>query len=278
MDFEVVDEGPLPGIEELVGTMAEQLDEDGSNRLSESIEATGIPIEKTMGSWDRLSALLDRIRGRRLVRELPSVVVQVPWFHCHVPPGGTVGVIISSSQTAKSSMGLKIYGSSLGRGRQFGISMAEETEPRHNCASYYVAVDVLPKVYEYKGEESIDLEVLGKAGSRIESRDTCPYCGVAPDSMDPLEFIVGMPNEGRFLDYRLDDVVKKKTIDLVWMEERSIEVGFSIPGIGVPFTLSTSTTSESKWTMVYTFAPGHLYQPYRRIDDPGYMPPMWAVG
>ena len=57
-----------------------------------------------------------------------------------------------------------------------------------------------------------------------------------------------------------------------------LELGFPVPGIQIPVKLSLSAkvSSDAAWEMAYEFAPGYLYQPFRKRETPPYQPPVWA--
>ncbi len=272
MQVTVQDQGNLPGIADVVAELGPgEIDSALLIAAAKAIDRATIPLQETMGAWDRLRPLIEWCRERRLVRELPEAIVALPWFACHVPYGGTSQISYESSQQHDFSVGLKVFGSGYERGRSLHLTVSEETDPRTVCATYFVDVRVLPKIYTVRGNESIVIEVLGEAGVRSETLNPCPFCNVVPDSLDPFDHILDP-----YIDLRHDTVAHKRTIELDWSDTHTFELGFTLPTIQFPLTLSIQASSQSIWKMVYEFQPGYFYQPYRQLAGPRYQPPMWA--
>jgi hypothetical protein len=272
MQVAIQDQGTLPGIADVVvGLGPGEIDDSLLGAAAKAIEEAAIPLQETMGAWDRLSPLIEWCRERRLVRELPEAIVTLPWFACHVPHGGTSQISFEASQQHEFSVGLKVFGSGYERGRSFHLTVSEESDPRTACAIYYVDVWVLPKIYAVQENESIVIEVLGEAGTRSETMDSCPFCSVAPDALDPFDHTLDP-----YIDLRHDTVSHKRTLQLDWSETHTFEIGFTLPTIQLPLTLNVQASSPSTWKMIYEFQPGYFYQPYRRLAGPRYQPPMWA--
>jgi hypothetical protein len=226
-----------------------------------------------MGTWDRFERLVGWLRSRRLVRELPVQVVYLPWFACHVPEDGTAQVSITSSDTREMSVGVKVFGSGFGHGRALVLKVTSDTEPRRLCALYSVALRVAPMIYKQGDAESVVLEIEGEAGTRSETLDICPFCTKSFDTVNPFDYELG-----EFIDLRRDKVRHKTKMSLQWTGNNSLELGIPVPGPQIPVTLSLSAklSSNAAWEMAYEFAPGYLYQPFRKRETPAYQPPAWA--
>ena len=98
--FEVIDRGPLPGLAELLPKpQGAQLDEEKVAEYGRALNQSNLPLAQTMSLGGDLRALMDRVLFRTLVRELPEENAKLPWFECHVPPGGTTTVYSTTSLT-----------------------------------------------------------------------------------------------------------------------------------------------------------------------------------
>jgi hypothetical protein len=273
LQVQVLEETPLPGIEDIVGNIeVDAPDSDVAVTAARAIEEAGIPLPQTMGVLDGFRSLIKWCRGRKLVRELPVQTVPVAWFECHVPPQGTARICTERTKGDAGSVGLKVFGSGFSAGRKFSLGIEDESDPRSSCATYSVDMHVLPKVYEMNGDESIVVEVLGQAGTRIESHVKCASCGEPTDSLDPLDFLLDT-----YFDFRKETVRNRRTIKLNWEDKQSFQVGFDLPGLELPMELVVDASSGVVWQVEYEFPPGFLYQPYRHISAQAYQPPMWTA-
>jgi hypothetical protein len=268
------DQGELPSLEEMVaGMSAGDISPDQAAAMEKEMESVGMPFQATMGTWKHFDRLVDWLRSRRLVRKLPVQVVYLPWFACHVPQEGTAQVSITSSDTDEMSVGVKVFGSGFGHGRALSIKVISDTEPRKLCALYSVALRVLPMIYSQGNEESVVLEIEGEVGTRSETLDICPFCMKSLDILNPFDYELG-----EFIDLRRDKVKHKTKMNLEWNRNNSLELSLPVPAFQVPVTLSLNAklSSSAAWEMAYEFAPGYLYQPFRKREMPEYQPPVWA--
>jgi hypothetical protein len=268
------DQGPIPALEDLVTSLEPgPVNAETIATLAQRAEQVHLPIQSTMGAWDQFSSLIHWIQGRKLLKQLPERVVLLPWFACHVPRDGSALVSLKAADDNDLCVGLKIFGSGFGKGRELKVSVTSDTEPRKKCATYSVAVLLLPKVYDYDGQQSVVLEVIGEAGTRAETIDSCLRCACVPEDLDPFDYALG-----NYLDLRRDTVKHMLKMNLQWTDNSTVEAGVSLSGVMVPLNLSLSAkaSSRAEWEISYEFAPGFFYQPYRMLTWPDYFPPMWA--
>ena len=271
--FSVRDEGPLPGFKDLLPPLpkAGAMDAAYIEGVRRAVEAEGLPVRATMGpqDWGRQ---IERFLFRKLVRELPEQKVRVPWFECHVPPGGKLGVKMSGTREAGAGFSLKVYGAGLGAGRKVQMTMTATSDARRQCATFAVDVLVKPRIYDVRGIESLETEVLRQLGDVIETAAACPYCGVAVDGIPP-DF-----TQGEYLDLRGDPVAAKRTLTFKQERWASFECAFKVPTLPVEAKLDTKVSFTSVLELETEFPPGALYQPYVRAHGGPPQTNMWAVG
>lgn len=272
--FDVRDDGPLPGLGHLVAAapgaeVTEALVDAGVR----AVQTAGLPIAATMGfSLTDLHALVERVLLRRLVRELPEDDVSMPWFEAHVPPGGSMSLRTSESNSSGGSLELKLYGAGFGAGRKVSISVSSSSPPRDCCASFALDLRVRPRVYALRGRESVELEVVSLRGRSVVSHEHCPYCGVAPALVDPFLYRLG-----DHVDLRRDKVAQTQKMQLSVDDSLSIEFGTKLPSLPVELKLGAKAARTVSYELECQFPPGALYLPYTRVGAGPVQTPMWAV-
>lgn len=274
--FQVRDEGPVEGLADLIPEPADDDDRLAPERvdeITERINRAELPLQATMGLPESWQNLIDRVFFRRLVRELPAETRAVPWLECHVPPGGTTTIRSRTSMESSGGLGLKLFGSGLGRGRRVAIGVSTQSHPRRQCARYLLDVEVKPRLFESRGIESVEIEVLACHGDSVRILNPCQRCGVDPGSVDPFDFDLG-PH----LDRRQDTVATIWLGSLEVAENLAMEAGFSVGGLDTQLTLSATVTRSTALEVESELPPGHLYQLYRALATHGPLQtPMWAV-
>ena len=273
MDVEVRDDGPLPGLADIIeSTESDTVHAATTENATAALEAADLPLHATMGVRDSIDALVAWVAGRKLVRTLPEDVVPLTWFECHVPYEGTAQESYEAAETESGGVVIKAFGSGLGRGRNVTLTLASEAAgPRRACVAYVLDLRVLPHVYEADGRESVVAEILGPVAHRAVEWTPCPYCGVAPDAVDPFENVLDVP-----VDLRADSVGRKQVVKLDWSEESSIDVGLDLPRTGVAIGLNARVTGRGSFSIAYELKPGFLYQAYRPLDARSRTAPRWA--
>lgn len=272
MKTEVEDLGPLRGIENIISKFDdEKLDSDLIIETEKAMINEGIPLKGTMGMRDNIGSIINWFRGREFVRDLAEQDVEVPWFSLHVPHDGNAQVSFEETRNKEHSVGLKIFGADLSYGRNLKVKISEESDVRNLCATYFTVLRVLPKVYAIQGKESIVIKILGELGQKTVEHDNCPFCNIAPDSIDKFENLMEP-----FIDIRKDSVSRHRKIKLDWSEKQSFKVGFKVPTLEFPLELMATAESESSWQVKYELKPGFFYQPYRELTEQKYQPPKWA--
>ena len=271
--FEVIDRGPLPGLAELLPKpQGAQLDEEKVAEYGRALNQSNLPLAQTMSLGGDLRALMDRVLFRTLVRELPEENAKLPWFECHVPPGGTTTVSATTSLTDSSDLELKIFGSGLGRGRKTSITASKSSEPRSECATLALDLLVKPRIYEVRGAESVELEVVSVCGTSIESHSKCLFCGVPSGTVDRFGF-----RFGEHLDLRADKVSSTRKFQLKIEDSSSIDAGIELKSLAVDLKLGASVSRDYVFEIESVFPAGKLYSPYSRLRGGPFQTAMWAT-
>jgi hypothetical protein len=274
--FTIRDDGPLPGVGDLLA------DRSGSEPTAEDVQqfgrmiaASDLPISATMGVMDDVRGLFDRIFYRTFVREEPAFTCSMPWLECHVPPNGAAVIKSKATRVTDRSCELKIFGSGVGAGRKTTISIGTDSGPRSRCTAFAFDVEVVPKVFELRGREMIELHVVKLLGESVDTLEACPYCGVAPSSVDPFRFELG-----EHLDLRRDGAPLKRTVGLAVEGAFSASIGAKLPlpgGVSPQLSLSAKVSRGMSLDVEVTFPPGALYTGYRQLRAATPRTAMWAV-
>lgn len=274
MKAQIVDESSLPGLDEILSNQEGDISTDASlSQVEKALISTGYPIESTMGFGDNLKAIVDHLRGRHLLRELPEEIQSVTWLELHVPKNGTA--LLSSSEIAakENAVEFALFGSGFGQGRKMKLTFEETSDERKDCVRYVVHVRVKPLVYQIKSDETIVLDVIGVVGEAIEPFLACPYCGIESDIIDRFENRLDP-----FLDLRKETVSHQRTFSLESIKDLTMKIGVTVPNLESSIlNLTAKLSSTITWKVKYGFKPGLLYQPYWRLDGIPPHTPMWAI-
>src|SRR5882672_1522777 len=259
--FEVRDNGALPGLAEVVGQAPDAALEDRAvAQYAQVLSASGLPLPSTMGVGSNVRALIERIFYRKLKRELPQENCSLPWFECHVPPGGTAVARSSASSETSQGLELNIFGSGIGRGRKVSITTSSASAPRKACAIYRLDLIVKPHLYDIHGRESVELEIVNCLGQSLENLEKCPHCGVPPGSVDPIDF-----HFGQHLDLRADRVNSTFKFKLEIEDSSSIEAGVKLTSIPLALKLTSKVSRGYSFEVESEFPAGMRYIPYTRV-------------
>ena len=274
--FSIRDDGPLPGVADcLTDSSTSEPTAEDVEQFGRAIAAADLPIAATMGVWDDARGLFDRIFYRKFVRDEPPIECRMPWLECHVPPGGASVVKSKATSVDERSCELKIFGSGVGAGRKTTISIGTDSGARTRCTTFAFDLMVTPRVFELRGRETIELQVVRVLGEAVEAHDDCPYCGVAPGAIDPFRFELG-----EHLDLRSDGAALKRSTGLAVEGGFTASIGpkLTLPGGVVPQLSLTAKVSRGMTLEVeMTFPPGALYRSYKPIRSPTLQTTMWAV-
>jgi hypothetical protein len=271
--FTVVDDGSLPSLADLVERdVGASPSDDAIGTLRRTLEEEDLPVTATMGFGDNLRALVDRILFRKFVRDEADVVCTLPWFECHVPPGGKTTMRSSATSVSERSCEIKVYGSGIGAGRKVSLVMSQASDPRVKCATYGIDCRVRPRVYDIRGRESVELEVVECLGESVVSHDACPFCGVATAAVDPFDFQFGQQ-----LDLRGDEVTRKEKLQLTIDRSFSASAKLKIPTLTPELTLGAKVSRSMSLEVEQEFPPRVLYRAYTRLGPAPLQTPMWAV-
>jgi hypothetical protein len=205
------------------------------------------------------------------VREEPETQGSLPWFECHVPPGGTTTVTSTKSESSDVSGELRIYGSGIGAGRRVTFEVSASSPSRSTCATYALNCMVRARVFEVRGRESVEVSVTEVRGESVESLPNCPRCGIAVADVDPFDFELA-----QHIDLRHDTVPSSRSQSVTI--EGSLSATIGIPSLGpVAVNLGAKVSRTAKLDVLLELAPGRMYQPYRRLTAGPMQTPMWAV-
>ena len=275
MKFLAQDEGGLPGVDEILSEhTGESLSEGELSQVEQALAESRYPMEATMSLRSNLWAILDRLRGRRLLYELPEEVQAMTWLELHVPTNGMAALTSSQAISAEHTVELAFFGSGFGGGRKVKLLFEETSDERRDCVQSVVRVRVKPAVYQVRGEEAVVLNVTGVAGEAIEPFPACPYCGIEAESIDRFEHRLEP-----FLDLRKETVGHQRVYSVESVKDLKMKIGVSIPQLpDSKLGLAANLSSTLTWKIRYGFKPGLLYQPYWRIIGIPPHSPMWAVG
>ena len=271
--FKISDEGPLPGLADLVTISEKDLGDDlAIAECTRQLAESDLPVGVTMSLIPDLRGFIERILFRRLVRELPTQVRRLPWFECHVPPGGATKIASSATTSRSGSIELKVFGAGLGRGRKTSITVSSASEPRTSCATFALDVQTTPRIFDVRGVESVEVEVTAVLGESVIDNQRCPYCGVARIDVDPFDFVLG-----EYLDFREDRVETTRGYKVEIEDNASIEMGLDIESVQTKCKLGAESVGHSVFEFESRFPAGLLYQPYRRLSGTTLQTPMWAI-
>jgi hypothetical protein len=271
--FTVRDDGPLPGLSDIIPT-GRELSETEVEDLVRKVSEADLPFQATLGLRETWASLVRSFSRRQLLRELPDDELSMPWLQIHVPPGGTTLVRLSTSESESSSLTLSVFGSGFGRGRAITVTLASASEPRSVCATYSLTLRVRPRIYDKGGIESVEVDVRELLGTSVEPLSPCPCCSVNNASVDLFDFKVEP-----YFDLRRDTVAITSTERIEAQEETTIDAGFSLPMLpAVALKLTAKVKRVVAFETESTLPPGHLYRPFRRrlLGAPLHSR-MWAV-
>jgi hypothetical protein len=270
--FKGYDEGALPGLSDLVPSTGRKPTPAKVEECTQAIRQADLPLEPTMGFGD-WRGFIERLFLRKLVRELPEQICSLPWLQCHVPPAGTTTVRSDGSVESDASIGLKIFGSGLGRGRKVNIRVSSKSEARRQCAEYRLDLRIKPRIFSSRGTESIEVEVLQFVGDATTSYERCPFCGRERADVDPMDYTFGP-----YLDLKQDKSASTRTFKLAVETSSSIDAGFQTATIPVELKLNAKVTEGMTLEIETVFPPGFLYVPcYYATPSGPLQTPMWAI-
>lgn len=268
---------PLPGLAERLTILARQgLDEEAlATELRTGALAAGVPLPVGRGLSDVVAWLRERLRRRRLVEDLGEHPVAIPVFSFHVPPHGAAELRFERAASDSRQFTIKLLGTGLGNGRTVGFSLRESFPERRTCARFIEHVTAHSRLYEVDGGElEAVTDVVRSRFREVASWADCPFCGVAPESVDPVDFILG--EDGA--DHRHDELGEERVEELTVAIESSAEVGVSLShgGVRVDAGLTARVTAQLRCSARWVYPGGHLVIPYRPALAPQALP-FWAA-
>jgi hypothetical protein len=262
----VVDEidEPLSGLGERYDTLVGQgLDEAAiAAELHASALAVGVALPHGRGLSDVVAFLKRRRDQRRLVEDLGEHPVAVPVFEFHVPPGGAGQLNFEHGGSDSRQFTIKLLGVGLGNGRTIGFSLKETLPERRTCARFIEHVTAHSRVYEVDGGELETVtDVVRRRFREVASWPDCPFCGVDPDDVDVVDFMLG--EDG--VDHRHDEHGEERVEEFTVAIDSSADVGvsLSVAGTSVQGGLSARVTAELKCSARWVYPAGRLVMPYR---------------
>jgi hypothetical protein len=235
-----------------------------------------IPGEQSDGALFR--RILNRIRGRELVRDFGEHQVEVTWLELHVPPGGSAHFVATDTTRTESGMKLSVAGSGYGDAASISFSIRKDFNERRNCVRLFETFTVRIRDYAYKGETG-DVErrvdIIEQIGNGVDEWARCPMCGLELAEIDELLF----ERAGPSINLANDAIGLKRTDETVLTGKSEFEIGFSIsvPGIADSITAGVSIKRDFnlKCLTSYFFAPKTIYHPLRHAGSVEL--PFWGV-
>ena len=273
MEFEIVDEVDIPTLGDLLPRPAsKEPTQQEILAAREALNAAGLAIPATMGIFEGMGALLQRLFFRKFLRALDEQTEELVWLECHVPPDANYTFCYEESSTAERSIELSVFGLDIGAGKTVTLARKHVAEPRSFCVAYFLKLIVRPMVYEVSGRESIELDVLGGTARGSKRIVDCPHCGITAGDIDRFDYQCGTA-----LDRREDDVTTTETFTVELSRSLSLNAAVSVPGIEFPLSIGGSITEDTALELAYEFPPGRCYVPYWRSSDGAAQTPMWAI-
>jgi hypothetical protein len=268
---------PLPGLAERYDALVRKgLDGDAlATELRAGALAAGIPLPVGRGLSDVIAFLRRRRSSRRLVEDLGEHAVAIPLLEFHVPPGGAGELKFERGTSDERQFTIKLLGTGLGSGRTLGFSLCESFPERGTCARFIQHVTAHSRLYGVDGGEVETVtDVLRRQVREVVSWNDCPFCGVVPDTVDPVDFILG--EDG--VDHRHDEHGEERVEELTVTTETSADIGvaLSAAAVRVEAGVTARVTAQIACTARWVYPAGRLVIPYRPALAPQALP-FWAV-
>jgi hypothetical protein len=232
--------------------------------------AQGLAVPAARGVPASLRLLAERLSRRTLVQELGPLPASVEWMTLHVPKPGKASIewIVTGERSATVNLTL-VAGA--GRGCRTAWKAQRSLPMQSECVRFVQHMEV--GVREYQRDDGTlehQLDVVAPTGQEFAEIADCALCSTPWESIDSFEF---RPDE--FRDLRGLSSSVSESLGYTVASSRTVEVGMPLPPplsgkIGMTLKHETYASCEVKCE----FAGGHVYRPYRLLDDPG-APPFW---
>lgn len=258
----------IPGAAEFVEQHAGEDDATVAAALATYMENSGLARSGARGViGDTYRAIVDRVRGRRLVEDFGEHEFSVEWLGFHVPPGAKAQLNISSSRMLGYGVKLELGGFGLGSTSRQTFTINEDFRERTQCLTLSRRINARLRSFAARGKTNateIQVDVLGVIAEERSVHEP----GVDCWNDDDLEQVEPA------LDLRSDPVGQlfETGIKLEGDSELTIALPFSVAGLGLTPALSMKRSTQLECKLKYEFAGGFCYTPLQRTDGWGSLP------
>lgn len=258
-----LEDEPIPGLADLVeshpGADAEAL----AAELLERARSVGVGLPVSRGPG-RYLGIVERIRGRRLVKDLGQRDFTVDWFAFHVPPGGSGRLKVGHKSQETAGLKLKVLGLGFGSGRSLSLALEDDYGERSSCLRLRRTFEGQFQAYEDRsGQQYIQVDVLRVVKDQQSTLAVCDRCGVG--ALPPLDFT---PAPGVAIDVTDDPRGRSLSDVLTIKDDRELELSLPIkfPGLDITPGVALKREVELECSYAYTLPGGRCYTPYRDAD------------
>jgi hypothetical protein len=279
--YDVSDE-PLPGLSERYQHLVESGLEPAAigKALRSEAEEIGLPRAAGRSAADVYNWIQDRLRLRRLVKDLGEFPAQFDWFALHVPPSGSASFEIENGSGFESGFNLKILGLGFGKGRQINFSIKESFPDRNICMRFIQHVDVHVRRYEVGSGESKSIEpmtdVVRPRHREVQPWKDCPFCGIATTDVNPLLYQIDPTG----IDLRHDETSSQKTESLFIESTTKDELSLPLQVLGLSEAINAGLSRNLRTNLhcevTWSFPGGTFFLPYRPVEAARSLP-YWSV-
>lgn len=266
----------LPGIAETLEDLAQESDARVAEALAErlSSQRVAVPGDRSEGGLlAYLMGLLQRLRGRRFVRDLGVEAARVPVMAFHAPPGGSAHLKLTRSADGGGGISLDMMGLGFGSGMKLKTEHQRDFHERTTC--FRLESPVTCRLREYAdadGRPSVQVDVLTVGDPAPVAMEPCPRCFAAP-APGPMP---RLPERVCDLSADSHGMIETWTHDLSRSTE--FELALDLPvlaGTGLTAGVAVNRTVRSLCVAEYTLPGGARFTAYR-TPLAAYEMPFWG--
>lgn len=273
MELQVTAQKEIPRITDIVQIPSGSVVPE--NKISETkaiLNARGIELPSSMGTFDGLKSFAERIFFRKFIRKHPEQTVKLTWFEGHVPPGGQTVISYEETKSQESGVEFNFSGLDIGLGRSVQMEKKETAAPRSKCCIYFFNLLIQPTEYAIRDRKDFEIDVLKVIDYGSEEVDKCPYCGISPADINSFDYET-LPGTDR----RKDTVKTTQTSTVELTDKFKVQSGIQIPGVPFKLSLSGGFSKSQKLQVENSMLPGFRYLPYLSRGADRFQTPMWAI-
>ena len=259
----VIEEEAIPGIADLVeGRPGDDPREIASVLLQRANEVDiGSPISR---GPERYLSIVERIRRRKLVKDLGSRQFSLDWLSFHVPAGASGRLKVKHIRKETFGATLKVLGFGFGAGRSLSLAVEDDFGERGECMRMQRTFEGHFRAFEDRaGKPYIQVDVVKVLSDDQNSSAKCDHCGIGvlPQTSFP-------PVAESAIDVRKDPHGRaiSQVTSLDENKEFEISLPISFPGFKVTPAIVFKRIVQLECTYSYTLPGGYCYTPYRNGD------------